>query len=125
MNGKCKADKAEFSVSVSDYHTVSKDAAGERNMMKEIQSTPLSICVDASSWQLYVGGVVDRSTCGVSLDHCVMLVGMKAGSYWIVKNSWNTNWGEDGYIRVATGENACGIAEDATYVDAQAESKSE
>lgn len=45
----------------------------------------MSICVDAESWQMYMGGVVDSSTCGTELDHCVHLVGMKAGDYWIVK----------------------------------------
>ncbi|VDK18306.1 unnamed protein product [Anisakis simplex] len=34
--------------------------------------------------------------------------------YWILKNSWGTNWGDEGYIRFAKGENACGI-EDFPY----------
>jgi len=81
----------------------------------------MSICVDAEPWQTYQGGVIDRSTCGTELDHCVQVVGMKEGEYWIVRNSWNTDWGEDGYIRVKTGENACGIAMEATIVDASDE----
>jgi len=89
-------------------------------MYLQIQESPMSICVDAESWQLYMGGVVDSSTCGTSLDHCVHLVGADFGTAdaWIVKNSWNTNWGEEGYIRVKTGQNACGVAEEATIVTA-------
>jgi len=60
-------------------------------------------------------------------DHCVHLVGYNGGdeNAWIVKNSWNTNWGEEGYIRVKAGENACGVAEEATIVDASDEHSSD
>ena len=61
-------------------------------MLQEIQESPMSIWVDAEPWQFYMGGIIDSSTCGTSLDHCVHLVGYKStDNYWIVKNSWNTN----------------------------------
>jgi len=81
---------------------------------------PVSICVDAETWQDYSGGVI-TSNCDMaytSLDHCVQLVGFDisdpSNSYWIVRNSWNTNWGEAGYLRVGYGSNLCGIADEAT-----------
>lgn len=121
VRGTCRAESSEFAVKVTNFHTISDSEFGETDMYTEIQNSPMSICVDASSWQMYMGGVVDSTTCGTSLDHCVHLVGMKADDFWIVKNSWNTDWGEDGYIRVATGQNACGIAEEATVADADYE----
>jgi len=52
------------------------------------------------------------------LDHCVQLVGYgtdaKDGKYWIVRNSWGTSWGIDGYIHLEMGEDTCGIAHQAT-----------
>jgi len=84
---------------------------------------PASICVDASTWSDYTGGVMDSSDCSsgyYNLDHCVQLVGYSSygsrNGYWIVRNSWGTSWGEDGYIYLALGSNTCGVADEATFV---------
>ncbi len=51
------------------------------------------------------------------LDHCVQLTGYNsAGNYWLVRNSWATNWGEDGYIYLELDANTCGLANEATFV---------
>jgi cathepsin F len=114
--GKCEADKAEEAVSITGYKHVSQTKHGEAKMVAQMQKSPISVCVDAEKWQTYTSGILGRS-CGKQLDHCVQAVGLghKMGkSYWIVRNSWNTDWGVDGYIYVQEGINACGIASDAT-----------
>ena len=90
---------------------------GDENKMKAIMSTsgPISVCVDASSWQYYKGGVM--SSCGQSVDHCVQAVGYNSAAnppYWIVRNSWGSLWGEQGYIRLRMGGDTCAIASDPT-----------
>jgi len=86
-------------------------------MSQYVLSTgPLSVCVDASSWNSYESGIM--KICGNQVDHCVQAVGVDiAGSdpYWLVRNSWNALWGEAGYIRLAYGKNTCNIDSDATY----------
>lgn len=119
--GRCSVDPSEFAVKIDGVNTISQGPGGEEDMYSAIMDSPMSICVDAESWQMYMGGVVTSATCGTELDHCVFLVGVKEGEYWIVKNQWNSDWGEDGYIRVKTGENACGVAMEATTVTASAE----
>jgi len=60
--------------------------------------------------------VFDNAKCGTNLDHAVLNVGYGTDAttglaYWLVKNSWGTSWGENGYIRiaqVADGAGYCG-----------------
>ena len=36
--------------------------------------------------------------------------------YWILANSWNTDWGENGYFRIRRGTNEVGV-ESSCYAD--------
>lgn len=76
----------------------------------------MSVGVAANdAWQMYSGGVVGINDCpNGQLDHGVVLVGYTAEA-WIVRNSWGPSWGESGYIRLAVGDNTCGILNSASY----------
>ena len=71
---------------------------------------------------LDTGGVMTSSSCsssGRKLDHAIQVVGYNEDAstpYWIVRNSWDTTWGEDGYIYLKMGDNTCGIADAAWMV---------
>lgn len=75
---------------------------------------PLSVAVDATSlWDSYTGGII-TSCEGLLPNHEVLIVGYGNSlqnstnvEYWIVKNSWGPDWGEEGYIRIQTGKNLC------------------
>ena len=70
---------------------------------------PLSIAVDATSFQTYTGGILTNCI-SQQVDHGVLAVGFDDAHnppYWIIKNSWAASWGEDGYIRVEKGKDQC------------------
>jgi len=78
----------------------------------------LAVCVDAESWQFYEGGVLTNCTSN-TIDHCLQLTGYnnygKSGSYWSLRNSWGEDWGMNGYIWIAIGNDLCGIGEYPSY----------
>lgn len=75
---------------------------------------PVSVAVNAGPFQMYSSGVLNV-TCDDDLDHGVTVVGygFETLDYWIIKNSWGQDWGENGYIRLAKG--LCGINEYVSY----------
>ena len=84
----------------------------ETNLRIMVWQAPSAVCLDASEFALYESGVINKPDCYKQTNHCVLAVGndVDAG-YWILKNSWGSNWGEAGYVRVAMGSNMCGIAD--------------
>lgn len=75
---------------------------------------PTSVCIDASgnSFMLYSGGVYEGTDCGTIQNHAVCAVGYGTDNgtpYWIVRNSWGPDWGEQGYIRMLKNVNVCNI----------------
>lgn len=62
----------------------------------------------------YKGGVMVPSQCAGQTDHCVLVTGWQMNNnppYWIVRNSWGTEWGVNGYIALAYNGNTCGMAD--------------
>jgi len=98
---------------------------GDEEALKAAVATvgPVSVAIDASqpSFQFYSEGVYDEPACSPeNLDHGVLCVGYGVSEdgkdYWLVKNSWNTVWGDEGYIKMARNKNnMCGIASSASY----------
>ena len=88
-------------------------------LMLRLHDAPVAVCLNAEHWDDYVGGVLTADACGGNgagdIDHCVQLVGYDSeGGWFLVRNSWSTSWGEDGYLRLAIDGNACGVANEAT-----------
>ncbi|XP_072316856.1 uncharacterized protein [Eucyclogobius newberryi] len=114
MEETCHYNPKFRTANCSSYYFVNKD----EQILKQASASigPISIAIDASDISQYRSGVYYNPYCGQELNHAVLLVGYGTDDitgldYWLVKNSWGENWGENGYIRMARNKNQmCGIS---------------
>ncbi|KAG4967930.1 hypothetical protein AAZX31_12G122400 [Glycine max] len=123
VNKTCKVKKETHGVvQIKGYEQVPSNS--EKALLKAVAHQPVSAYVEAGGYafQFYSSGIF-TGKCGTDIDHSVTVVGYgkaRGGNkYWLVKNSWGTEWGEKGYIRmkrdIRAKEGLCGIATGALY----------
>jgi len=121
QDGTCHFKGNAIGATITSFKDV---ASGSETALEQAVATvgPVSVAIDAGhqSFQLYKDGVYDEPACSSSmLDHGVLAVGYDSQNgqdYWIVKNSWGTSWGQQGYIFMTRNKNnQCGIATESSY----------
>jgi len=135
QDGTCAFDKTKIAATLTNF-TFATDPCESgtcptqddllRQKLHDVG--PLSICVNAATWSDWMGlAPIPASECpgdADDLDHCVQLVGYNwPQNYWIVRNSWNTDWGIAGYIYLQTGGNTCGLGDVVTFADVPKKNK--
>ena len=132
----------QSSVAISGWTQVEQGdfASLEDALLDAVKKQPVAVCIDASTLYSYSSGVImagaadctqvaatgtssatddDGCTCGTSIDHAVCVVGygttLDGIDFWLVRNSWGSSWGMQGYFQVERGQNACAIASQASY----------
>lgn len=110
--GTCK--KVHPAIHIKGFHFApSQDEESIKEML--VKTGPLSIAINAEPLQFYSSGIIDAnaSECDPQgLNHGVAIVGYgseQGNSYWVIRNSWGENWGEEGYFRIALGKGICGV----------------
>ncbi|OIW21007.1 hypothetical protein TanjilG_27352 [Lupinus angustifolius] len=119
-DGTCKKAR-NHAVNISGYENV--PSQNEKMLKAAAANQPVSVAIDAGCYefQLYSKGIFSRS-CGKDLNHGMTIVGYgeeNGHKYWLVKNSWASDWGDSGYIKIKRDigdkDGVCGIAMDASY----------
>lgn len=87
----------------------------------------MAIEADRSVFQSYSSGVIKAgSGCGIQLDHAVAAVGYNLEGnypYYIVRNSWGSSWGDNGFVNIEATNGqygVCGINQQPYLVDTAA-----
>jgi len=122
-DGRCDQYRKNAKVvSIDAYEDVPIN--NEKALLSAVANQPISVAIEGGGrgFQFYESGIF-TGRCGTDLDHGVAAVGYgteKGVDYWIVRNSWGADWGEEGYIRMernvaGTSTGKCGIAMEPSY----------
>ena len=111
----CNYDESKGVTNVSSYGQVSGDVDSIKDAIKT--KGPVSIAINAETkvFQTYKSGIItEADNCPTKIDHAVLAVGYGYDGdqgYFIVRNSWNTVWGDNGYVKLAMaeGKGTCGM----------------
>jgi len=119
QDGTCAFSPSSIGATLKSYTNVK--TGDETDLLNKCVLGPVSVAIDASqsSFQFYSSGVYYEPDCSsTQLDHGVLAAGWgvyNGADYWLVKNSWGTDWGLSGYIMMSRlKSNNCGIATMAT-----------
>ena len=126
--GQCLSAQCNRVVQIDNYADVEPN--NEKVLMRAVAHQPISVAIQANltSFRFYKKGVYQDPDCKDKLDHGVLIVGygtdiLQDLDYWIVKNSWTSNWGDKGYVKIlrnyekygGDSSGMCGIAVQPSY----------
>ena len=126
--GQCSSAQCNRVVQIDNYADVEPN--NEKVLMRAVAHQPISVAIQANltSFRFYKRGVYQDPDCTDKLDHGVLIVGygtdiLQDLDYWIVKNSWTSNWGDEGYVKIlrnyekygGDSSGMCGIAVQPSY----------
>ena len=134
-NGQCAASSYPYTAKDGSCHSCTAVAHAsscydvkpndQLSLKAAVAKQPVAVAIEADTkyFQSYSSGVLTSSSCGTSLDHGVLTVGYgeeNGQKYWLVKNSWGTSWGDQGYVKIGRSESTnnagiCGIAMDPSF----------
>ncbi|XP_041997511.1 cysteine proteinase 3-like [Salvia splendens] len=120
-DGVCKFSSENVAVKLLDSVNITLGAEDELKHAVALVR-PVSVAFEVvAGFRNYKSGVYTSTTCGSDpkdVNHAVLAVGYgveKGVPYWLIKNSWGADWGDNGYFKMEMGKNMCGVATCASY----------
>jgi len=127
-NKECKFDPLKIAAPLHDHGKVDENEESVKAALVEYGPLGIGVCTDGlrSGYQNYKGGathIIQGCSEDCSINHAVGLVGydslMKDGQrmdYWIIKNSWGPDWGDQGFFKVLrNNSNMCHVNNKANW----------
>jgi len=123
QDGKCLQDECtDTDYVIREYSKVPPFSADALKETATYSVVALGIAGDSEVFQFYKSGVFDDQECGTTMNHAVAVVGYgndDGKDFFILRNSWGTSWGEEGYMRIAPGDETtggtCGFLQDLAH----------
>lgn len=102
-NGECTPALAQMTHAKIQHHIVLPTNEGAPLLQVLYQEGPVVVSVAASTWSFYDSGVYSGCKKDAIINHAVVAEGFgeqDGNKYYLIKNSWGPDWGEEGYIKL-------------------------
>jgi cathepsin X len=115
--GPCAEVRKYTSWKAKEYGRVK----GALNMKKELWARGPLACAIAADDKFYFGykGGIYSTTTKAESDHVITVVGWgktdEGQEFWIVRNSWGSHWGENGFFRIEMHKNNLRLEQDCVW----------
>uniref|UniRef100_A0ACD5WY55 Uncharacterized protein n=1 Tax=Avena sativa TaxID=4498 RepID=A0ACD5WY55_AVESA len=126
QQGTCRSSGKKAAAKIRNFQYVLP--GNETALLLAVAHQPVSIALDGSNtaFRFFAGAGIfgaDGQQCTTDLNHAVTAVGYgtdeNGTKYWLIKNSWGSDWGDNGYVKiardVASNGGLCGLAMQASY----------
>eukprot|EP00252_Welwitschia_mirabilis_P018100 TRINITY_DN40289_c0_g1_i1.p1 TRINITY_DN40289_c0_g1~~TRINITY_DN40289_c0_g1_i1.p1 ORF type:complete len:349 (+),score=58.07 TRINITY_DN40289_c0_g1_i1:340-1386(+) len=116
---QCKNGNQDWNMSKHYAESAYKINSNQYDIMAEVyRNGPVEVDFDVyEDFAHYKSGVYKYVKGDYMGGHAVKLIGwgttQDGVDYWLIVNSWNKSWGENGLFKIVRGTNECGIEEDA------------
>ena len=99
LPSQCDLTKNEYPITVRDWYYIRDESAMINHVLTK---GPLAVSLDASRFEFYKSGIYTDCSTPITINHAVQIVGVNVEEgYWIIRNSWGSDWGDNGYMKLA------------------------
>ncbi|XP_047134693.1 uncharacterized protein LOC100204117 isoform X2 [Hydra vulgaris] len=120
QEGYCHFKNTTIGAVISNYYNITSGNVTEVKMALALYG-PVTVLINTQprSFKFYNKGVYFDEDCDSRLDHAALLIGYgeeNGEDYWLIKNSWSPSWGNNGFIKIATRNDNCGVTQKAVVL---------
>lgn len=115
VSGQCQSTPSLNLLKIAEFGFVGeKSGVPSTQAIKNamVQYGPIAACIagaDEDAFQNFAGGSVYKDTGAATINHAIILVGWDdTKGAWLLRNSWDTTWGDQGYMWIEYGANKVG-----------------
>jgi C1A family cysteine protease len=119
--GNCVYDQSKVKVRTSGLVNITPNSYDA--LLQAASVSVITLALDAYGIMSYTGGVFNGQ-CSNEMNHAVNVVGYGTDAqskqpFWLMRNSWGSSWGENGYFRLIRDQNPgtgiCGMRQRPYY----------